>query len=160
PFVILVAVRFGLRGATLATAIVSTIAVWGTTLGMGPFEQAILTERLLFVQVFIAVTSITALFLGAAIEERRRPIVAREELLATVSHDLRNPLSAVQVSAGHLAKKLGVGGEVSGARELAVLLRSTERMRSLLSDLLDRAAIESGHLSLIKSTHDLALLAS
>ena len=59
---------------------------------------------------------------------------ARNFFLGMLGHDLRNPLSAIQLSAGYLAK-LNAGESVSTAA--ARIIRSGSRMQALLDDLLD-----------------------
>jgi PAS domain S-box-containing protein len=73
---------------------------------------------------------------------------ARENLLAVVSHDLRNPLSAIRLSAGLLAH----GG--SHDRQIELILRSSDRMSALIDDLLQAASIESGRLKVELSRQD------
>src|SRR5262249_36971148 len=51
--------------------IAAAIAVGGTTAGVGPFAASTVLERLLHLQIFMAVMAMTALVLGAAIVERR-----------------------------------------------------------------------------------------
>ncbi len=72
PFVIWSALRFGQRGATFAIALVSGIAIWGTSQGMGPFSLGSKNDGLVLLQTFTAVVSLTALILAAATIERRR----------------------------------------------------------------------------------------
>jgi signal transduction histidine kinase len=72
PFVIWAALRFGQRGATFATAMVSGIAIWGTSQGMGPFSLELKNDSLVLLQTFTAVVSLTALILAAATIDRRR----------------------------------------------------------------------------------------
>jgi len=68
---------------------------------------------------------------------------ARDDLLATVSHDLKNPLSSVRVSTQMLCRR-SADREV---REVASRIdRATARMGRLVADLLDAAKIESGGL--------------
>jgi signal transduction histidine kinase len=59
---------------------------------------------------------------------------ARNLLLGILGHDMRNPLSAIQVTARHL-KTLNAGEAVSAAA--GMLIRSGARMRVLLDDLTD-----------------------
>jgi PAS domain S-box-containing protein len=70
PFVILGALRFGQRGATTVTLVASSLAIWSTAIGFGPFASGTVGERLVMVQLFMAVVAVTALLLGAAIAER------------------------------------------------------------------------------------------
>ncbi len=72
PFVIWAALRFGQRGATFAIAMVSGIAIWGTSQGMGPFSLESKNDSLVLLQTFTAVVSLTALILAAATIERRK----------------------------------------------------------------------------------------
>ena len=59
---------------------------------------------------------------------------ARNLFLGMLGHDLRSPLSAIQLSAGYLAK-LNAGENVSAAASR--IIRSGSRMQALLDDLLD-----------------------
>jgi PAS domain S-box-containing protein len=70
PFVIAGALRFGHRGATTATFVASALAIWSTVHGFGPFATGGIGERLIMVQLFMAVVAITALLLSGAISER------------------------------------------------------------------------------------------
>lgn len=64
---------------------------------------------------------------------------AREELLATVSHDLRSPLHTIVFSAALLEKTSPAPHE---ARHLERIRRTAEYMDHLLADLVDSAKIE------------------
>jgi signal transduction histidine kinase len=64
---------------------------------------------------------------------------AREELLATVSHDLRSPLHTIVCSAALLEKTSPAPHEV---RHLERIRRTAEYMDHLLADLVDSAKIE------------------
>jgi signal transduction histidine kinase/CheY-like chemotaxis protein len=70
-------VRFGRPVGTLAIAIVSLIALFGTLHGLGPFIGDSQNEALLVLQGFVAIVALTLAVLGAALTERRR---AFEEL--------------------------------------------------------------------------------
>src|SRR5439155_15486823 len=132
------ALRFGVPGATTATAAVSVLAIWGTARGRGPFVHERLAVSLTYLQVFMAVAAATALVLAAAVSERARAIRARDEFLAIVTHDLKNPLSAVQMTTAHILRLLG-GEEASSkvGRSVETIQRSADRMQSLIGDLVD-----------------------
>lgn len=70
PLLIWAAIRFGQRGATLAVAVTSTIAVWGTMNGSGPFAGRSPNESLMLLQAFMGIASFTALLLAANVSER------------------------------------------------------------------------------------------
>ena len=83
----------------------------------------------------------------------RMSIRAREDLLAIVSHDLRNPLSAVIMSTSLIKTRL-LAGKLERADEyLDRTFRAAERMRVLIDDLLDAASIESGRFIINRAPH-------
>ena len=84
--------------------------------------------------------------LEAAYEEAQHAVRMREEVLAVVSHDLRNPLAAIQMAAALLLLRLG--GDPRSRKQVETIHRSASRMEHLLADLLDMASIQAGRLSL------------
>ncbi len=68
---------------------------------------------------------------------------ARDEVLAVVSHDLRNPLGTILMTADLLLLQDLERGEQTS--KVAILKRSAERMNRLIQDLLDVARLEAGH---------------
>jgi signal transduction histidine kinase/CheY-like chemotaxis protein len=73
---------------------------------------------------------------------------ARDQVLAVVAHDLRNPLSTVTMGSGMLLESLA-GSEYAGEqRYVHVIQRAAYRMETLIQDLLDATRIESGNLSI------------
>ena len=70
---------------------------------------------------------------------------ARDEMVGVVSHDLRNPLSSIQMSATLLDQDLA---DQPGRAKIAIILRSVARMERLVRDLLDLTTLEAGSLSL------------
>jgi len=92
PFVIWAALRFRQRGASLAIAIVSGIAIYGTSQGMGPFSLESKNDSLVLLQTFTAVVALTALILAAASIERFKATDAlrqRADDLATLNDSSR-----------------------------------------------------------------------
>ncbi len=78
-------------------------------------------------------------------EEAREATRLREQVLAVVSHDLRNPLGALQLAAQLLADRVETSGVESSARkQVQVILRSSKRMERLIADLLDVASLQAG----------------
>jgi PAS domain S-box-containing protein len=84
--------------------------------------------------------------LEAAYEEAQRAVRMREEVLAVVSHDLRNPLGAIQMAAALLLLRLG--SDPRSRKQVETIHRSATRMEHLLADLLDMASIQAGRLAL------------
>jgi PAS domain S-box-containing protein len=70
PFVIWAAIRFRTLGAAIATFLIAAISVWGTAHGNGPFAKHNALHDAALLQIFIAVSAITGLVLGAVITER------------------------------------------------------------------------------------------
>ncbi len=74
-------------------------------------------------------------------DEAQRAIRARDEVLAVVSHDLKNPLEAVMLSASLLLR----APESPRVRRYAeALQRSASRMDRLIRDLLDLSSMDAG----------------
>jgi signal transduction histidine kinase len=79
-----------------------------------------------------------------ALESAQLALKTRNEFLGIVSHDLRNPLTAILLSASMLEQRL-----TGDLKEQAETIRSSaERMQRLIADLLDAARTEGGRLSL------------
>jgi signal transduction histidine kinase len=82
--------------------------------------------------------------------QRQEAVRQREDLLAIVSHDLRDPLAAIQTSGSLLGKHLATHDLAARTRlPLEVIRRSVTRMERLVGDLLDMSTIESGKLTVV-----------
>jgi len=71
-------------------------------------------------------------------------IRARDEVLAVVSHDLRNPLHTIGMATSILDDEEMALDGAKRRQQYAVIKRSTERMNRLIEDLLDVSRIEAG----------------
>ncbi len=73
PFLLWAALRFEQTGVAWGTGIVTTLAVWNTILGRGPFATAGTTviESILLVQSFSSVFAVAFLVVGAVVAEVR-----------------------------------------------------------------------------------------
>jgi len=80
-------------------------------------------------------------------EKAQQAVRSRDELLATVSHDLRSPVSTILMTGILLRKQPGSGEGSALARYAGAITRAAEEMERLIRDLLDIAAIEAGQLS-------------
>jgi signal transduction histidine kinase len=69
---------------------------------------------------------------------------SREQLLAVVAHDLRNPLAAVKMTSHALGRLLG---DCEATRRMHIIDRAVVRMDDLIRDLIDTARIEHGELT-------------
>ena len=70
PLIVWASVRFGSRGATGATFLFSTAAMWGTRFGIGPFNSSDVNTALLSLQFSVMVLATTGLALGALVHQR------------------------------------------------------------------------------------------
>lgn len=82
-------------------------------------------------------------------------IFSRDDFLAVVSHDLRNMLGALAMSAASLLN-IQVPGETGAsiARDAERIQRYTARMTRLVGDLLDLTSIEAGRLAVVPKRHE------
>jgi signal transduction histidine kinase len=72
---------------------------------------------------------------------------AREQVLAIVAHDLRNPLTTIQMNAEVLKKTVAAQGEPP-ARSVAIIQRCANRMETLIKDLVDATRLAQGGVEL------------
>jgi signal transduction histidine kinase len=72
PGLIWAGLRFGQRGATLALALVTGVAIWSVRNVDGPFHFHSITHSILSTQLFVAVATVTALCVAAIVSERER----------------------------------------------------------------------------------------
>ena len=80
--------------------------------------------------------------------ELREAVRIREEMVAIVAHDLKNPLSAVDLSASILMR-IAQGEDAKAFRQQAMRIKQANgRALKLTRDILDFAKIESGRFSI------------
>jgi chemotaxis family two-component system sensor kinase Cph1 len=81
----------------------------------------------------------------------QRAVRARDDLVAVVSHDLRNPLGVIQMQATILLRTVGPSDHEFSRRlrsSAEHIQRSVDRMNTLIRDLLDLAKLEAGRFTL------------
>jgi PAS domain S-box-containing protein len=81
-------------------------------------------------------------------------IAARDNLLAVVSHDLRNYLSAIRLGAEMLSRPGPTGERQAGAKQAETIKRSATRMAQLIDSLRDATMIETGHFTITPQAED------
>jgi two-component system, sensor histidine kinase and response regulator len=82
----------------------------------------------------------------------------RDEVLATVSHDLKNPLGTIYTSSA-LLLEVEMAPDAQ-RRQIDIIRRTAQRMDRLIQDLLDVSRMEAGRFSVeprAESTHSLVL---
>lgn len=94
PFILWAAVRFQTRGASAFLLVLSLISIWHTGHGRGPFCGPTIsgTQRLLLVQMFLSIVSLTVLSMAGAINER----LAIEERLRRSEERYRLVMETIQ----------------------------------------------------------------
>lgn len=86
--------------------------------------------------------------------ELQREVKARKDLLAIVSHDLRNPLQSILMSASVVRQQLGPDDPLN--RRVDSIAKSASLASQLLTDLLDLSRFEAGTVVLDRKVQDLA----
>jgi signal transduction histidine kinase len=82
----------------------------------------------------------------AALETARAALAAREELLAIVAHDLRNPLGAITMRAAMLREQAATD---KGRQQAQTIENIAMRMGHQIRTMLDVTAIEAGRFSVL-----------
>lgn len=86
----------------------------------------------------------------AAAEESIR---VRDEFLIVASHELRTPVTALQLQLQSLALRMGTM-ETQTAQKVTRVARTVERLNDLVESLLDASQLTSGHVSLQREVFD------
>ncbi|BCY09256.1 PAS domain-containing sensor histidine kinase [Actinoplanes sp. L3-i22] len=104
--------------------------------------------------VLLGLLSGLAAQIGQYVERRRAEELTielartKDEFLAMVTHELRNPLAAITGTAGLLADDLDDLTRDEQRHYLRLITRNAERLSIMAEDLLDLARLESGHLAI------------
>ena len=105
------------------------------------FFRHALDEEAFEALAMLAVLVATAVNDANLYERARRAIHTRDDFLGAVSHDLRGPLSVIEMGATALLRR---GGDDEGTRTVLRIKRAGQRMNVLIGDLLDESALEAG----------------
>jgi PAS domain S-box-containing protein len=100
-----------------------------------------------------------AVFNGLSLDitQMKNALLSRDWILAVVTHDLRNPLGAILMNADLLARESPPGGALPPhvqQQRAAIIVRSSQRMSRMISDLVDLSSIEAGRLSVVGQPED------
>jgi signal transduction histidine kinase len=143
------ALRFGQPAASTSILLTSGYAIWATIRGLGPFAQIPDGLELLYLQIFIGAASATGMIIAANVaelENAKKVLRAvnerKDEFLALLAHELRNPLAAISSSV-ELAELQDEKSE-----PLGVIKRHSTYITRLLEDLLDVSRISYGKITL------------
>ena len=83
PFLLWAAFRFGQREVATAIALLSSIAVWGTLRGYGPFVQTTQDESLVLLQAYTSVMAVMGAALATVVMQQRQAESQLHELAIT-----------------------------------------------------------------------------
>ena len=144
PALIVAALRFGMRGATLGLAIAAGFAVWATTHYEGPFSFDSITGSVLATQLYIVAAAVSVLSLAALAAERdevvevlrasrRRLVKAADTERRRIEHNLHD---GAQQRLTALAVYLGIAADEarSDPKRAAALFARAERELLLAID--------------------------
>ncbi|MDR9865709.1 ATP-binding protein [Pseudomonas baetica] len=85
--------------------------------------------------------------LARQVRREQEAVRARDELVAVVSHDLRNPMTVISMLCGMLQKAFSSEGQHTSRRistAIDTMQQAAGRMNTLLEDLLDTSKIDAG----------------
>lgn len=145
PCMIWAAFRFGVRGVTLATLLVSALAIAGTYQGFGPFAKVRASDSLLMLQLFMGVLATTSLLLASLMHERtaaaQREEKLKKDFFYTISHELKSPLAIIK----GVVREMKDSSENRQEREemIAMIDRNADWLTRLVNNLLDFSRLES-----------------
>lgn len=122
------------------------------------YRTSLVWTSSLMLLVFICISFTLLFFLLRAETLRKRAELHKDEFLSVISHELRTPLTSIMGSLSLIVH--GVTGEVSEhTREMAkIALKNSQRLGSLVNDILDLRKIESGKMEYDLQTISLAKL--
>jgi PAS domain S-box-containing protein len=140
-----------------SSVIVVPLVARGRTLGTLTFVQCsarAYSDRQLALAVDVARRAALAIDNARLYEAAQHAIRAREDLLAVVSHDLRNPLSSIVFAAAILLESAPQAERRKSRKQIEAIRRGAERMERMIGDLLDMSSIDAGHLSIDRDEHE------
>lgn len=158
PPLIWITLRFGQPGAVLVIFISSAVAVINTLQGQGVFTKGATSEDLLFLQLFMAIISITTLIIAAVVSERKQLEKNKDEFIRIAAHELKTPITTLkgftQLLQQHLKSKKDQKLEVFVSK----MDTQIDNLTRLISDFFDVSKISAGKLDLQKELFEMDAL--
>ena len=148
-----VATRAGVRSVMVTPLVAAGRVIAAISYVMGPSGRSFRDEDQLLAEE-IAARIALALENARLYGEAQRAIRARDELLAVVSHDLRNPLGVVSLA----VRMMETAAEARRPQFIQRAQRGLARMQRIIEDLLDVARIDSGTLKVNPEATELAVV--
>jgi signal transduction histidine kinase len=161
PLLILIALRFTQHFVVTGVFLVTAIAIWGTISGLGPFAISDISTNLLSLQGYIGTMATTLMLFSAAISERRNAEMRKDHFIRMTAHELKNPITSLDLYAQLLQKSLLHTKYTSKDLKYITFIKTqNKRLTRLVDDLLDLSRISMDHLKMSPLWFDLNLLVS
>ncbi|HZM35030.1 MAG TPA: ATP-binding protein [Burkholderiales bacterium] len=169
--VVLAGIAFAVhKGRHIAASLVS-LEAGAERLARGEAPHALPASRVIEVQHALVALDQASRLLQDAMRERDRSLEtereareaaeaanrAKDEFLAMLGHELRNPLAAISSAAALVGAERRTGEQLDFAAE--VLERQTQHLKRLIDDLLDVGRVMTGKIFLERQRLDLAATA-
>ena len=139
PFLIWTAFRFRQHAATLFIVALTSVAIYATLQGLGPFVRGSANESLLLLQGFMGVVVVTTLILAAAVDERLLSYTRLEKIGRQLEEHVAQRTRALQESNAALEAEIKVRGHTEHALRALVgagaLVTGEEFFRTCVKDL-------------------------
>ena len=153
-----------MKAAGMGSAISVGLVTHGQTLGIITFVYARSGRHYgntdLLIAQDLARRCAMALANARLFEQTRAAVAAREEFISVASHELKTPLTPLQLHLNTLQKRMGEfvkeGKEEWMQKRLRSLHRQSQRLNHLVEELLDVSRIIAGRLRLEPESVDLA----
>jgi signal transduction histidine kinase/FixJ family two-component response regulator len=120
---------------------------------MGTLQAHELSDEVKHLLCVLATRAAAAVVRHASHEALQQIILLREEVLAIVAHDLRNPINVISLAANSLLHRLP---DSSARRPVERIIRGAQRAGRLIRDLLEINAIEGGRFSIETQNVDMS----
>jgi PAS domain S-box-containing protein len=150
-----------LRADGLNSLISAPLLAHGTLVGVMSLAAAsssrVYDDADLRVAEALAVRAALSMANARLFAESRLAIHARDDVLAIVSHDLKNPLTTMSLAV-HLLRQCDKMDTERMNNLTETVQRAVDKMQLLIADLLDFERIQSGSFTLTKSRQDLSRL--
>ncbi|MBN1237929.1 MAG: PAS domain S-box protein [Gammaproteobacteria bacterium] len=149
--------RFG-----MTSAVVLPLRIGGRTMGTLTLAQSASGRR--FAEQDVELLRELATIASAALDnallhaETQRAVHLRDRVLGIVTHDLRNPLGTIDLSATLLAMNRAVSGDAAANAQIATIQRNVRRATRLIEDLLDMSSVQAGRFAIDRQQRPLGAI--
>lgn len=141
PPLIWAGLRFSPRFNITAIFFIALFAIVNTTHGAGPFAYPDLSASLIYLQIYLGVISISSLIFSAVISERNLLEKRKDDFLNMASHELKTPVTSIKIYTDILRNNLAMSKNRKVLKIVQNISGQTDRLKNLVSDLLDVSRI-------------------